>query len=151
MSSELTDLYQELLLDHARHPHNFRAMDTASRIVEGYNPLCGDDLKLYLRLEGERIADISFQGRGCAISTASASMLTDRIKGRTVAEAEQLFDAVHDLLIGARPFADPGDLGELAALEGVSKYPMRVKCATLSWHALKAALRDQGPQSVTTE
>ena len=88
MSSELTDLYQELLLDHARHPHNFRAMDTASRIVEGYNPLCGDDLKLYLRLEGDRIADISFQGRGCAISTASASMLTDRIKGRTVGEAE---------------------------------------------------------------
>ncbi len=78
-------------------------------------------------------------------------MLTDRIKGRTVAEAQQLFDAVHDLLIGARPFADPGDLGELAALEGVSKYPMRVKCATLSWHALKAALRDQGPESVTTE
>jgi len=145
MTSELTDLYQDLLLDHARHPHNFRAMETASRIVEGYNPLYGDDVALYLRVEGDRIADISFQDWGCAISTASASMLTDRIKGRTVAEAEQLFDAVHDLLIVARPFADQGDLGELAALEDVSK------CAMLSWHALKAALRDQGPEIVTTE
>ena len=123
MSSELTDLYQELLLDHARHPHNFRAMDTASRIVEGYNPLCGDDLKLYLRLEGDRIADISFQGRGCAISTASASMLTDRIKGRTVGEAEQLFDAVHGLLIGARLVCGSGRPRRAGGLGGCEQIP----------------------------
>ncbi|MEA3276690.1 MAG: SUF system NifU family Fe-S cluster assembly protein [Pseudomonadota bacterium] len=151
MSSGLEDLYQELILDHSRHPHNFRAMEGASRTIEGYNPLCGDELKLYLRLEGKRIADVSFQGKGCAISTASASMLTDRLKGLSVREAEELFEAVHELLTGGHSGPDPDALGELEALAGVRKYPMRVKCATLSWHALKAALSDEQPESVTTE
>jgi nitrogen fixation NifU-like protein len=151
MSNQLRDLYQEMILDHSRHPHNFRRMESADRTVEGFNPLCGDDLTLYLRLDGDRIADASFHGRGCALSMASASMLTDAVKGCNVREAEALFEAVHDLITGGHPQPAGQSLGELEALSGVRKYPMRVKCASLSWHALKAALQEQPPESVTTE
>lgn len=148
---DLRDLYQELILDHSRHPSNFRAMPDATRSVEGDNPLCGDHLRLYVQLQGERIADISFEGSGCAISVASASLLTARIKGTTVAEAEALFRRVHRLLTTEEEAADEAELGELAALAGVRQFPMRVKCATLSWHALRAALRDEATEQVSTE
>jgi nitrogen fixation NifU-like protein len=148
---DLGDLYQELILDHCRHPRNFRAMPDATRSVEGDNPLCGDRLRLYVRLDGERIADISFQGSGCAISVASASLLTERLNGATVAEANALFRTVHRLLTTLDSEVDEAALGELAALAGVRQYPMRVKCATLSWHALKAALHEEAPAHVSTD
>jgi nitrogen fixation NifU-like protein len=151
MSAELEDLYQEVILDHNRHPANFRPMADADRRVEADNPLCGDRLELFLKLEGERIADISFQGSGCAISVAAASMLTRHLKGATLAEAERLFEAVHAVLTEEHPAADEEALGDLAALAGVRRYPMRVKCATLSWHALKAALEGGDEDWVTTE
>jgi nitrogen fixation NifU-like protein len=151
MSSELSDLYQELILDHKRHPRNFREMPDATRAVDGHNPLCGDQLRLYVKLEDGRIADISFLGAGCAISTASASMLTEALKGKTVAEAEQLFETMHDLLTHDHSNVDVAALGKLGVLSGVRDYPTRVKCATLSWHVLKAALSDEAADSVTTE
>jgi nitrogen fixation NifU-like protein len=151
LSDELEDLYQEILLDHNRHPLNFRPMAGADRVVEADNPLCGDRLTLFVKLEGECIADISFEGSGCAISVASASMLTQRLKGATVAEAQRLFAQVHAVLTEPEAAADEASLGELAALAGVRRYPMRVKCATLSWHALKAALDPGGDGLVTTE
>jgi len=152
MNSELGELYQEILLDHNRHPRNFAAMAGASHRVEADNPLCGDRLQLYVKLEADRIADISFQGTGCAISIASASMLTERLKGAPLQEAETMFETVHDLLTREPPPDVAADLGELAALAGVRRYPMRVKCATLSWHALKAVLgEDTSPAVVTTE
>jgi nitrogen fixation protein NifU and related proteins len=151
MSSELEELYKEVILDHNRHPRNFRAMAAASRTVEGHNPLCGDVLRLYLKLDGDRIEDASFQGRGCAISVASASLLTERIKGCTVNEAERLIGVVHDVLTSDQPATDATLPGKLASLVGVRKYPMRIKCATLSWHTLKAALRGDHPEPVTTE
>jgi nitrogen fixation NifU-like protein len=150
MNSELRDLYQEIILDHNRHPRNFAAMGDASRQVEADNPLCGDRLRLYVKLEAGRIADISFQGTGCAISMASASMLTERVKGATVQEAEAMVAAVHDLLTGEPPPEPTKELGELEALAGVRKYPMRVKCATLGWHALKSALGGEPPPAVVT-
>jgi nitrogen fixation NifU-like protein len=150
MSNELADLYQAVILDHSRHPHNFRAMEEPCRVVEANNPLCGDTLTLYVRLVEDRIVDASFKGRGCAISMASASMLTDRVKGCTADEAAALFETVHDLLTGASPAVEPSDLGELDALAGVRNYPMRVKCATLSWHALKVAIGDRPQHPVTT-
>jgi nitrogen fixation NifU-like protein len=148
---ELRDLYQELILDHSRHPSNFRAMPDATRSVEGDNPLCGDHLRLYVRLQGERIADISFQGSGCAISVASASLLTKRVQGKTVAEAEALFQRVRRMLTTEEEAADEAALGELEALSGVRQFPMRVKCATLSWHALRAALQGEATDQVSTE
>lgn len=151
MSGELSDLYQELILDHKRHPRNFRPMADASRHAEGHNPLCGDRLTLYLKLEGDRIADVSFEGEGCAISIASASMLTEAVKGKSVAEAETLFDELHDLLTGAGDPAAAGALGRLGVLAGVRDYPTRVKCATLSWHTLKSALAGEAASEVTTE
>ena len=151
MSAQLEDLYQDLILDHSRHPSNFRDMPDADRSVEGHNPLCGDELTLYLKLDGDRVVDISFQGRGCAISMASASLLTERIKGATVEQAEALFDTVHGLLIDADENADRAALGKLEALAGVRNYPSRVKCATLSWHTLKAALEGESVNTVTTE
>jgi len=151
MTDELDDLYQEIILDHNRHPANFRPMPDAHRTVEADNPLCGDQLTLFLKLDGGRIADISFQGNGCAISVASASLLTERLTGATVAEAEALFETMHAVLTGA-PGHDPDaeELGSLAALAGVRRYPMRVKCATLSWHALKAALGGEGAEGVVS-
>jgi nitrogen fixation protein NifU and related proteins len=151
MSNELEELYKEVILDHSRHPRNFHAMPAATRTVEGRNPLCGDVLRLYLKLDGDRIEDISFQGRGCAISVASASLLTERLKGCTVQEAEQLIGAVHDVLTSDQPATDAALPGKLASLAGVRNYPMRIKCATLGWHTLKAALRGDHPEPVTTE
>lgn len=151
MTDELDDLYQEIILDHNRHPANFRPMAAADRTVEADNPLCGDRLTLYLKLDGERIADLSFQGSGCAISVASASLLTERLKGATVAEAQALFATMHGVLTGAIDDADTTEaLGSLAALAGVRRYPMRVKCATLSWHALKAALGAEGAADIVS-
>ncbi|MGD2082558.1 MAG: SUF system NifU family Fe-S cluster assembly protein [Chromatiales bacterium] len=155
MSEGLEDLYQEIILDHNRHPANFRPMADATRRVEADNPLCGDRLEIFLKLEGDRIVDVSFQGSGCAISVASASLLTQRLKGATVEEAERLFETVHAALTGEHAEADQAvdweALGDLAALAGVRRYPMRVKCATLSWHALKAALEGRDDEWVTTE
>jgi nitrogen fixation NifU-like protein len=151
MNGELSDLYQELILDHKRHPRNFRDMPDATRAVDGHNPLCGDQLRLFVKLEDGRINDISFIGAGCAISTASASMLTEALKGKTVDEAEALFESMHDLLTHDHSQVDPATLGKLGVLSGVRDYPTRVKCATLSWHVLKAAIDSDGTDSVTTE
>ncbi len=149
--SELSGLYQEVILDHNRRPRNFRRMEGASREAKGYNPLCGDKLTLYLKLDGDKISDISFQGSGCAISTASASILTEAIKGKTRAEAENLFEAFHALVTGkGQGNGTRTPLGKLAVFSGVSEFPARVKCASLAWHTLKAALAAE-PEPVTTE
>ena len=145
---DLKDLYRDVIVDHNRNPRNFRAMPDAHRHAEGFNPLCGDRLTLFVKLEGERISDVSFQGSGCAISVASASLLTESVKGRTVAEAEQLFASMHELLTRDDAAVDPASLGKLAALSGVREFPARVKCASLCWHTLDAALhRDAEPVS----
>ena len=150
-NDELEDLYQETILDHNRHPSNFRSIEDATRSVEADNPLCGDRLQLFVKIDGDRIVDISFLGSGCAISVASASMLTQRLKGATLGEAERLFQTVHAVLTDGDARPDSPELGALAALAGVRRYPMRVKCATLSWHALKAALGDGALEWVSTE
>jgi len=144
--SDLRALYQEVILDHNRHPHNFRAMPAADHRAQGFNPLCGDRVTLFLKLEGDRILDASFQGSGCAISTASASILTDSIKGKTLAEAQSLFARFHELVTG-KAAADGQELGKLAVFSGVSEFPARVKCATLAWHTLKSALERGEPVS----
>ncbi len=148
--SELNDLYQELILDHKRHPRNFRDMPDATRAVDGHNPLCGDQLRLFVKVVDGRVEDVSFIGVGCAISMASASMLTETVKGQTVDEAQRLFAHVHDLLTSDHPQTDPAELGNLGVLAGVHEYPMRVKCATLSWHTLDTALTSDD-DSVSTE
>jgi nitrogen fixation NifU-like protein len=137
MSSDLQDLYQEVILDHNRRPRNFRTLPDG-RKAEGYNPLCGDRLTVYLRIEGGVIKDASFQGSGCAISKASASLMTDAVKGKTVAEAEALFERFHRV-VTAPTDAPVEDLGKLSVLAGVRQFPVRVKCATLAWYALRAA------------
>lgn len=149
--SDLSDLYQEVILDHNKKPRNFRKLEGATRTVEGVNPLCGDQLTLYVDLQGDRIADITFQGSGCAISRASASIMTDSLKGKTTAEAEALFEEVHRMLTSDRN-AEIGTegLGKLAVLSGVREFPTRVKCASLSWHALRNALKGEGGK-VSTE
>ena len=137
--SELSDLYQEVILDHNRRPRNFHALADASHSAEGYNPLCGDRLTLYLKLSGDTIDDVSFEGSGCAISKASASMMTDALKGHSIAEANALFERFHRMV--TTPPSEPvEDLGKLSALAGVREFPVRVKCASLAWHTLKAAL-----------
>lgn len=139
--SDLRGLYQEVILDHSKRPRNFRAMGEPNQHAEGYNPLCGDKVTIYLRMEGERISDISFHGTGCAISTASASILTEVLKGKTRAEAEALFERFHDLVTGKEPGNGRGlSLGKLAVFSGVSEFPTRVKCAILAWHTLRSAL-----------
>jgi nitrogen fixation protein NifU and related proteins len=140
MSSDLRDLYQEVILDHSKRPRNFHAMAAADRKAEGYNPLCGDRETVYLGLEGEILKDVSFQGTGCAISTASASMMTESVKGKTRAEADALFERFHALITGKPAGPDGPELGKLEVFSGVREYPVRVKCATLPWHTLKAAL-----------
>ncbi|PWV58897.1 Fe-S cluster assembly sulfur transfer protein SufU [Plasticicumulans acidivorans] len=145
--SDLRDLYQEVILDHNKRPRNFRVVDPATHHAEGFNPLCGDRLTVYLDVEGDVIRDLSFQGQGCAISTASASMMTEALKGKRIDEVEPLFTKFHDLVTTDGPL--PEGLGKLSVLAGVRDYPSRVKCATLAWHALKAALAHQ--QSVATE
>ncbi len=147
--SELRDLYQQVILDHHRKPRNCYVMNCATRTADGHNPLCGDTVKVYLRITDGRIQEISFQGSGCAICTASTSLMTESVKGKTVAETTQLFRTFHDMLTGVA--AEQGlDLGKLMVFEGVREYPVRVKCATLAWHTLKAALDNSGTP-VSTE
>ena len=137
--SDLSDLYQEVILDHNKRPRNFHALDEPSHTAEGYNPLCGDRLHLYVKVEGDVITDVGFEGSGCAISKASASLMTDAIKGRTVEEARQLFERFHRM-VTTPPDVAVEDMGKLSALAGVREFPVRVKCASLAWHTLKAAL-----------
>ncbi len=144
---DLHGLYQEVILDHNKRPRNHHALEGASH-ADGYNPLCGDKVTIYVKLEGDRITDVSFTGSGCAISTASASILTETLKGKTREEALQLFDRFHDLVTGKGAASSP--LGKLAVFSGVSEFPVRVKCATLAWHTMRSAIADGG-QVVTTE
>ncbi len=143
------DLYEETILDHSKRPRNCHAMDDANRKAEGYNPLCGDKLKLYLKVEDDIVKDVSFVGSGCAISTASASLMTETLKGKTRAEALKILDRFHDLLTTDTPVTK--ELGKLVVFCGVRDYPARVKCATLAWHTLKSALDNDDEQQVTTE
>jgi nitrogen fixation NifU-like protein len=147
---DLKDLYRDVIVDHNRNPRNFRPMPDADRQAEGFNPLCGDRLTLFVRLDGDRIADVSFQGSGCAISVASASLLTESIKGRSIEEADRLFGTMHELLTSDEAGVDTAGLGKLAALSGVREFPARVKCASLCWHTLEAALHRQDA-AVSTE
>ena len=147
--SELRELYQELILEHSKKPRNYRVLDTANHKAEGFNPLCGDHFTVYVDVKDGAIQDVGFQGSGCAISKASASMMTQMLKGKTEAEAEDIFTRFHDLVTG-HAGGDEQDLGKLAVFAGVSEFPLRVKCATLAWHALRAALRGE-EQSVSTE
>ena len=144
----LDDLYQEVILDHSKRPRNFHQMADATRHVEGYNPLCGDKLRLFVKLDGETVQDISFVGAGCAISTASASLMTEIVKGKSREEAVQMMERFHDLLTTEKPAN--GNLGKLAVFSGVREFPARVKCATLAWHTLKSALTGAG-EVVSTE
>lgn len=146
--SDLEDLYQQVIVDHSRRPCNFRALDAPEQHADGYNPLCGDKVTIYARLQGGAIVDLAFQGSGCAISTASASLLTETLKGKTVEQAAALFEGFHTMVTrGGKPAMG---LGKLAAFSGVADYPTRVKCATLAWHTLNAALKNS-PEMVTTE
>lgn len=145
--TDLRDLYQETILDHNKHPRNFRRLEGATHQAHGHNPLCGDRVDVYLKVSDGRIVDISFEGDGCAISTASASIMTEMLQGRSLEQAQQLFDRFHDLLIGK---AEAGEeLGKLEVLAGVRAFPTRVKCATLPWHTFKAALHNE--TAATTE
>jgi nitrogen fixation NifU-like protein len=149
--SDLRELYQELIIDHSKRPRNFKVLETADRKLEGYNPLCGDKVTVFLELEPDRVKNVSFQGSGCAISTASASVMTETVKGKTLAEAEALFEVFHNLVMGKPPAAgNTPELGKLAVFSGVSEFPARVKCASLAWHTLHAALHGQG-DPVSTE
>jgi nitrogen fixation NifU-like protein len=146
--SELRDLYQEVILEHSKKPRNYGSLATANHKVEGFNPLCGDHYTIFVDVKDGSIADISFQGAGCAISKASASMMTQSVKGKSLADAEALFTRFHDLVTGR---AETGsELGKLAVFAGVSEFPLRVKCATLAWHAMRAALQGQ-EQAISTE
>ena len=158
--ADLRDLYQDVILEHSKAPRNFRELSGANHKAEGFNPLCGDRFTVYVNLEGDSIRDISFQGSGCAISRASASMMTQSLKGKTIAEAEKIFGRFHDMVTGqkaAQSSAEkdssngaPADLGKLNVFSGVSEFPVRVKCATLAWHTLQAAI--EGKQdAVSTE
>ena len=145
--SDLKELYQELILDHGRHPRCFGELDCASVSKEGYNPVCGDRLCLYLQVDNDQVVDASFNGEGCAISVASASLMVQAIKGLAVTDAKQLFEDFQQMLMSDQ---DEVDLGKLNALSGVKQFPMRVKCVTLAWHTLKAALEND-QQQVSTE
>ena len=149
--SDLRDLYQEVILDHYKRPRNFRRIEAGARHVEGHNPLCGDRVTVYVQFEGGVVKDVSFEGSGCAISTASASLMTESLKGKTAAEAEELFTRFHELVTGdPEESPDTEGLGKLAVFAGVREFPMRVKCASLAWHTVHAALHDEN-HSVTTE
>lgn len=145
---DLRDLYRDVIVDHNRSPRNFGRLEPPVQEAEGFNPLCGDKLHVYLRLDGDVISDVSFEGSGCAISVASASLMTEALKGKTEADALSFFERIHDMLTGAGD-ADVAALGKLAALAGVREFPTRVKCATLCWHTMKSALADSG--TVSTE
>jgi nitrogen fixation NifU-like protein len=140
--ADLAELYQQIIVEHNRSPRNFRPMEDATRTAAGDNPLCGDRITLFVKLEGDTVSDVSFQGKGCAISQASASLMTGAVKGKKVAEAEQLFQAFHAMVTG-QGAGDPATLGKLAAFGGVKQFPSRVKCANLAWHTLHAALKDE--------
>jgi nitrogen fixation NifU-like protein len=148
---DLQELYRQVILDHNRNPRNFGELEGATRVVAGVNPLCGDKMTLYVKLDDQRIADIKFQGTGCAISVASSSLMTERVKGTAVAEALALFEKVHDLLTAPHQHEPDDSLDKLAALAGVREYPSRVKCASLGWHALHSALAEEAATKVTTE
>ena len=146
--ADLRDLYQEVILEHSKRPRNYRVLESANHKAEGFNPLCGDHFTVYVNVEDGTIRDIGFQGTGCAISKASASMMTQSLKGKSTAEAEDMFTRFHALVTGKN--GNPDDLGKLTVFAGVSEFPVRVKCASLAWHALHAAL--QGKQeAVSTE
>jgi nitrogen fixation NifU-like protein len=146
--SDLRDLYQETILDHNKRPRNFKKLEDANRSADGYNPLCGDKVKVYLRVEDGRVQDLSFEGSGCAISKASASVMTESLKGKSVQEVESIFKRFRDLVMGKAGETD--DLGKLVVFSGVCEFPTRVKCATLAWHALQAALQEH-KEAVSTE
>ena len=148
--SDLDELYQELILDHTKRPRNFRAMTDATNFADGHNRLCGDKLRLYVKIAGDRIEDVAFQGEGCSISKSSASMMTEALKGKTLREAEELFEQFHHVLTGPADDDNVPDMGKLSAFVGVRRFPVRVKCATLPWHTFKAALASEQKQ-VSTE
>ena len=149
--SDLHDLYQELILDHNRKPRNFRRLEPADCEAEGYNPLCGDRVTVYVSIRDDVVEDVSFVGSGCAISTAAASMMTEAVKGKTIGEAKRVFETFHDLVTAEMPVSGNGPgLGKLEAFAGVRRFPARVKCATLAWHTLNAALESK-TELVTTE
>ena len=156
MSDDLRELYQDIILDHGRHPRNFHALEHPTHLARGHNPLCGDRVTVYLAIDGDKIADVSFEGRGCAISTASSSLMTEVLKGKSLDEARKLFAQFHAKVTGGAPEAVPEALEEdaerLEPLTGVKAYPVRVKCATLPWHAFEAALKsDLAGATVKTE
>lgn len=148
MMSDLGDLYQEVIIDHSRKPRNFRKLPDANRRALGHNPLCGDRISVDLKIQENQVSDLGFQGVGCAICTASASLMTESVKGKTLDEAERLFENFHDLITTENPAAE--NLGKLAAFSGVREYPVRAKCATLAWHTMRAALRG-AETAVSTE
>lgn len=151
MDPELRELYQEVILDHNKSPRNFRKLDTANKTAEGYNPLCGDKINIFLEVENRTVKDISFIGSGCAISKASASIMSTIIKGKSIGEAEKLFGKFHDLITGKLNESESiEDLGKLAVLAGVKEFPVRVKCASLAWHTMISALKNEN-KAVTTE
>jgi nitrogen fixation protein NifU and related proteins len=149
MNDELKDLYQELVLEHSKRPRNFRVLDPADSVAQGHNPLCGDQLTVYVKLDAGKVKDVSFQGSGCAISKASASLMTAAVKDKSREEAQRLFEQVHRLVTEGPARVDVEALGKLAALSGVSEFPARVKCASLAWHTFRAAL--EGKAEATTE
>jgi nitrogen fixation NifU-like protein len=148
-NGELSDLYQEVILEHSKAPRNFRKPAEANQHAEGYNPLCGDRCTVYINMDGDAIRDIAFQGSGCAISRASASMMTQILKGKTKAEAAKLFEEFHGLVTGKEAAPETPDLGKLKVFSGVSKFPARVKCATLAWHTLQSALENKDKPTST--
>lgn len=148
--TDVQELYRELIIDHGRRPRNFGKLPNANHIKEGYNPLCGDKLMLYLIEENGVICDVQFEGSGCAISMASTSMMTELLKGKSIAQAKKIFNAFHDLVTQGKPKEALPELGKLNVLAGVSQFPARVKCATLSWHTMMAAIHDN-PEPVSTE
>jgi len=148
--ADLRDLYQEVILEHSKAPRNYRQLAAANHHAEGFNPLCGDHFTVYLEMEGDAIRDVSFQGSGCAISKASASMMTQAVKGKNKAEAAKLFSIFHKLVTTGEANGNQSDLGKLAVFSGVSEFPVRVKCATLAWHTLEAAIEDK-QEPVSTE
>ena len=148
-SADLRDLYQQVIMDHNKKPRNFREMGDANHLAHGNNPLCGDALVVFVKLDGDVIEDVSFQGSGCAISVASASLMTEAIKGKTLAEAQEIYQQIHQQMIGED--VDASKLGKLEVLSGVKEFPARVKCATLSWHTMNAAMDSDHDISITTE
>jgi len=150
MSLELRELYQEVILDHNRHPRNRGKLEQPTGFAEGHNPLCGDQIQVYLHMEGSTVREVSFEGSGCAISTASASLMTEAIKGKTLKQVEAVFHEFQEMVTATGEAAEHPDLGDLEVFGGVREYPVRIKCATLPWHTLKAALKGQ-EEKVSTE